>query len=116
MTESADQTEKIERSLRVPGLFDYVKAAILEHDRTCQSLGDIWLGRTGGVSCPSDIDKCDDCGVTFYNEGLMGQYPPGWKTGDPVLQTQRYLDEGDEDEYEATLCECCGRKRLAEGH
>lgn len=95
-----------------PGLFDRVKRDILAHDQTCASLPDLWLARAGGVSCPSDMADCDDCGVTFYNEGLMGQYPPGWKMGDPVLQT---LDEEDGLEYDATLCECCGRERLEGG-
>jgi hypothetical protein len=95
-----------------PGLFDRIKKAILEHDQTCVSLPDIWLGHAGGVSCPSDQTTCDDCGVVFYNEGLMGQYPPGWKMGDPVLTDRLYVDEGDSEEYELSLCECCGRKRL----
>lgn len=91
------------------GCWDSIKQAILEHDPSCVSLKDIWLARTGGVSCPSDLGRCDDCKVMFYNEGLMGQYSPnGWKSGDPVLQT---VDPDDGEEYEATLCECCGRKR-----
>lgn len=91
-----------------PGAWDHVKDAILKHDPTCRSLPDVWLGRTGGVSSLSDLGTCDDCGVTFYNVGLMGQYSPDWKTGDPILQTK---DPDDGEEYQATLCECCGRKR-----
>jgi hypothetical protein len=93
-----------------PGAWDSVKDAIRNHDQTCRSLKDIWLARTGGVSCPSDLARCDDCGVMFYNEGLLGQYPPGWKTGDPILETEDPDEPGEF--YEATLCECCGRKRL----
>jgi hypothetical protein len=104
----AKLSPQMKRYYVTPGVFDEVKKAILEHDQTCASLPDIWLGRTGGVSCPSDLDACDDCGVTFYNEGLMGQYPPDWKTGDPVLMTR---DADDGLEYEARLCDCCGRKR-----
>lgn len=144
MTEFTDRTEKIERSLAIPGvrervdevragmahddaayaalsprmrsyydtpgLFDRIKRDILTHDQTCASLPDLWLGHEGGVSCPSDQESCDDCGVVFYNEGLIGQYPPGWKSGDPVLQT---VDPDDEEEYEAVLCECCGRRRIS---
>lgn len=91
-----------------PGLFDSVKKAILEHDQSCVSLPDIWLGHTGGVSCPSDMASCHDCGVVFYNEGLVGQYPPNWRQGEALLQT---VDPDDGEEYEAELCECCGRKR-----
>lgn len=87
-----------------PGAWDHIKQAILDHDPTCKSLPEVWTGRTGGVSCPSDLARCDDCEVSFYNEGLIGKYAPGWKFGDPILET---------DGREADLCECCGRKRRA---
>lgn len=88
-----------------PGAWENIKQAITDHDPSCVSLPDIWTGRTGGVSCPSDLGTCDDCGVSFYNEGLMGQYPPNWQTGDPVLT--------DDDGCEARLCDCCGTARRA---
>jgi hypothetical protein len=93
-----------------PGSWPRVKQQIIEHDQSCISLVEVWTPRRGGVSCSSDLGVCDDCSVTFYNEGLMGQYPPDWHFGDQVLQTQD--DEGDD--AEARLCECCGRKRLAD--
>lgn len=110
MTEDLSRVpERLRWYFKHPGCWENIKQAILEHDPTCVSLPDIWLARTGGVSCPSDLDRCDDCDVTFYNEGLMGQYPPVW-SGDEsqILQT---VDKDDGDTYEARLCECCGRKR-----
>lgn len=95
-----------------PGAWDSVKDAILEHDKTCKSLPYIWLARAGGISSPMDLGTCDDCGVTFFNEGIMGQYPPDWKMGDPIMQTERWPDEEPGEMYEATLCHCCGRRRL----
>ena len=84
------------------GAWDSVKKDITSHDPTCESLKHIWCGRTGGLSAFGEQSECDDCEVTFYNEGLMGQYAPGWKTGDPVEET---------DGCSAQLCDCCGRKR-----
>lgn len=101
--------ERLRRYFDHPGAWDDVKQAILDHDPSCSSLPNIWLPRSGGVSCPSDLARCDDCGVMFYNEGLMGQYPPGWNWGDPVLQTEDADEPGEF--YEAELCECCGRRR-----
>jgi hypothetical protein len=109
MVEYRDLPPRLKSYYDRPGLFSHIQQAILAHDPSCLSLPDLWLGHVGGVSCPSDISDCDDCGVTFYNEGLMGQYPPdrNWKIGDPVLQT---VDD-DGDFFEAQLCECCGRIR-----
>ena len=86
----------------IDGAWDSIKKAIVDHDSTCNSLKWVWTGRTGGVSAFGEQNDCDDCDVTFYNEGLMGQYAPGWKTGDFVEETN---------EYRAQLCDCCGRKR-----
>lgn len=60
-----------------------------EHDKTCTSLPHLWLGRKGGVSCPSDLDDCDGCGVTFFHEGLT-------------------CTDYDADDLEY-LCDCCRR-------
>lgn len=45
--------------------------AIRAHDQSCVSLGEAWLPRKGGVSCPSDLTECEGgCGVTFFWEGM----------------------------------------------
>lgn len=75
-------------------LFDSVRKAWDEHDKTCTSLPRLWLGRKGGVSCPSDLTDCTGCGVTFYNEGVT------WVTWDDP--------DAEEDVY---LCDCCQRGR-----
>lgn len=74
-------------------VFESVRTAWDEHDKTCESLGDLWLGRKGGVSCPSDITACGRCEVLFYNEG--------------VTLVNRDDPDAEEDIY---LCECCRRR------
>jgi hypothetical protein len=65
------------------GYFDNQRDKLLVHDPTCQSLSDPWLPRKGGVSCPSDLFWCMECGTAFFNEGSY----PDW------------------------LCECCYRDK-----
>jgi hypothetical protein len=84
-----------------PNGSDAVKKQLREHDPSCASLIDVWMPRRGGVSCPGDLGECSRCELTFYNEGLFGQYTDDWKLGDPVYT--------DEDGDELHLCECCGR-------
>ena len=86
-------------------MFPSTQEAWNTHDRSCASFKDLWLGHKGGVSCLGEQTDCDGCGHCFYNEGLMGQYGPGWSEGDPILQT--------EDGYEAMFCACCGDKARA---
>lgn len=104
--ELAAVPEQLHWYFRHPGAWENIKTAILTHDSSCASLPHIWTGRTGGVSCPGEQRDCDDCGVCFYNEGLLGQYGPGWRLGDPILTT---TDDGDA--TEAVLCDCCGTRR-----
>jgi hypothetical protein len=74
-------------------LFEDVRKAWDDHDKTCESLRWLWLGRSGGVTCLSDITDCSVCGVTFYNEGVLNI---NWKASDPDAQP----------DYR---CECCRR-------
>ena len=74
-------------------LFENIREAWDEHDKTCTSLEHLWLGRKGGVSCPSDLTDCGVCGVTFYNEGVTNT---NWDSKDP---------DADWD----YRCECCSR-------
>lgn len=69
-----------------------VRDGIVAHDQTCSSLDYVWLPRNGGVSCPSDLDWCEDCGVCFFNEGVNAW--PHWEAED------RWY-----------LCECCFKGR-----
>ena len=75
-------------------LFERIRKAWDEHDKTCRSLERLWLGRKGGVTCPSDITDCAGCEVTFYNEGVTWV---NWN--DPDAEDDVYL------------CECCQRRR-----
>ena len=95
---------------RDPGAWDHVKQEIRDHDKDCRSLPDIWTARTGGVTGLSDIDRCDDCEVMFYTEGIFGQFSDD-PDDDTVLQT---VDLEDGESYDAKLCDCCGRKRRAQ--
>ena len=72
-------------------LFDRIRKDWDAHDKTCKSLPDLWLGRRGGVSCPSDLTDCDKCGATFFNEGVTDL---NWDRPDA------------EPDYR---CECCRR-------
>ncbi len=85
-------TAPVEKPWCYDRLFESVRKAWDEHDKTCTSLSRLWLGRHGGVSCPSDLTDCDGCGVTFYNEGVT-------------------CTDYDADDLEY-LCECC-RRRVA---
>lgn len=73
------------------GLFTGQRDLISVHDHTCASLHQVWLPRRQGTSCPSDLDDCEDCRLTFYNEGV-GMYD---------------TDTG----WDVLLCQCCARKR-----
>lgn len=74
-------------------MFPDLRTAWDAHDRTCESLRHFWAGRPGGVTACGDIDACEDCGVSFYVEGLVN---PFWD------------DVTVDDEY---LCACCTRRR-----
>jgi hypothetical protein len=63
------------------------------HAQDCVSLPDMWLPRSGGLTCPSDLDTCTGCNVTFYNEGLCWV---NWEAPD--------------EEDEIRLCGCCAEK------
>lgn len=79
-----------------PAVLESVAADWKAHPADCASLKDFWFGG-GGVTCPSDIGRCDgECGATFFVEGL------GWGMAD--------LAGDDEDVW---LCDCCARSRLA---
>jgi hypothetical protein len=52
------------------GVFTSQRDAIRAHDQTCPSLAHPWLPRRKGVSCLSDMMECQECGVTFFWEGL----------------------------------------------
>ena len=80
-------------------LFESIRKAWDEHDKTCESLKHLWLGREGGVSCPSDLTDCTVCGVTFYNEGVEDV---NWKSSDPDAEW----------DYR---CECCRRPGVSAG-
>lgn len=67
-----------------------IKYELLGHDPECRSLSEAWLPREGGVSCPSDLFDCSDCGVMFFNEGCYGGV------------------EDDEGWY--MYCDCCARR------
>jgi hypothetical protein len=71
-----------------PDIFPSCREAYERHDKTCESLGEMWMGRGGGVSCPSDLTTCYGCDVMFYNEGVTR------------------VENEDCDIY---LCECCSR-------
>jgi hypothetical protein len=73
-------------------LLDSVRKDWDEHDKTCESMAWFWLGYRGGVSCPSDITTCHQCGVAFYNEG--------------VVCVNEDDTEAEEWDYR---CECCRR-------
>lgn len=79
-----------------PEVFPEIRQDYENHDENCESLVDMWLGRSGGVSCPSDLGDCDGCSVTFYNEGLV------WPNFDECENP---------DVREIWLCGCCARKR-----
>jgi hypothetical protein len=74
-------------------LLDSVRRDWDAHDKTCRSMPYFWLGRRGGVSCPSDLTDCGRCGAAFYNEGVTDL---NWKNPDPDA----------EPDYR---CECCAR-------
>jgi hypothetical protein len=74
-------------------LFGDVRRDWDRHDPTCESLHYFWLGHEGGVSCPSDLDTCSDCGVMFYIEGLA------------------WVNHHCLDEDAVLLCGCCARSR-----
>lgn len=75
-------------------VFPDIRADYEAHSKACVSLRYMWLARRGGVSCPSDLDDCTDCGVTFYNEGVA------WLNYDAT-----------DDEDEVRLCGCCASRR-----
>lgn len=79
-------------------LFSYIRVNWDAHDKGCESLEWLWLGHPGGVSCPSDLTDCENCGVTFYNEGVAN-----------VL----WREPGTERLY---LCSCCARSRGYDVH
>lgn len=71
-------------------LLDSVRDAWDVHDKTCESLPWFWLGRRGGVSCPSDWWTCHGCDVYFSIDGVPWvNYP---------------------DEDERRLCACCAKR------
>lgn len=61
------------------------------HNWGCDSLEHVWLPRRNGRSCPSDLDQCDDCRLTFFNEGL-GLYDT-------------------DTDWDVALCQCCAKRR-----
>lgn len=77
-----------------PGIFSHILIQYQEHDKTCSSIPQMWLGHKGGVSDMWSQMDCDGCGVTFYTEGL------NWYDGS---------DDGEIDE--TNYCDCCDRKR-----
>lgn len=52
------------------GRFSRQRDLIAGHPASCTSLIQAWLPRRDGVSCPSDLMECDNCGITFFWEGL----------------------------------------------
>jgi hypothetical protein len=74
-------------------LFENIRRDWDVHDKTCMSLRYLWLGHSGGVSCPSDLTDCSRCGATFYNEGVTDI---NWDSGHPDTDP----------DYR---CECCAR-------
>lgn len=74
-------------------LFPHIRAHWDAHDKGCESLEWLWLSHPGGVSCPSDLTDCKDCGVTFYDEGVINVH---WRT--PAKDS-------------LYLCACCARGR-----
>jgi hypothetical protein len=63
-----------------------------EHDASCRSLSDLWLGRKGGFTDFNEITQCDGCDVTFYVEGL------------------HYVEPENNDGWELNYCDCCNRR------
>lgn len=74
-------------------MFSNVRANWDAHDKTCGSMEWFWPGHSGGVSCPSDLTSCEDCDVTFYNEGV---------------HNVTWSEPGEDSLW---LCSCCARKR-----
>lgn len=79
-------------------LLDSVQRNWDAHDKTCKSLRHFWLGRRGGVSCPTDLSACDGCGATFFHEGV----------------TDVNRDNPDPDAHPDYRCECCARLEVRE--
>lgn len=73
------------------GTFEYILQGIKNHDPDCESLKNTWFGRSGGVTCFSEITSCDGwCdGLTFWYDGLTEIETP---------------------EADYFYCECCLRK------
>lgn len=81
------------RELESMRVFSDIITRYVDHPDDCASLKYAWLGRPGGVTCPSDLDRCDDCGMLFFTEGVA------WVN---------YADEDMEDDIR--YCECCAEK------
>lgn len=79
-------------------LFPDVATALADHPQECASRAGIWRGHWGGRSCPSDLDDCDDCRVTFYNEYVRR------------FEDAR-LDPEDGWPIDVVLCDCCLQAR-----
>lgn len=77
-----------------PGLFENIKKDYEEHDKTCSSIPQMWLGHKGGISDMWSQGPCDGCDVWFYTEGLKWYEIP--------------VEDGIEEE---NYCDCCDRKR-----
>lgn len=80
------------------GVFESVIKGIHDHDKTCQSLPETWVGRRGGVSCPSDWFICYKCELSFL-WGASGSTE--------VWLLDKY--DGEEEYYDENVCECCSR-------
>jgi hypothetical protein len=71
--------------------------AIRAHDPACDSLKHVWLARRGGYSDMCEIEDCPGCGIAFHIDGTHYEED----------SAQLWLDEGDEEFYDANWCTCC---------
>lgn len=51
-------------------VFDYIKKAYEDHDKSCSSIPEMWLGCLGGFSSLNEQAMCDGCEVSFYWDGI----------------------------------------------
>lgn len=84
-------------SARKPAMYDRMFPDLRRrwdlHDGSCESLPWFWAGYSGGVTSPSDLEHCRECGVDFYREGVA------------------WVNHADVDaDEEIRLCGCCARR------